>query len=97
MTQSSNPSPDLRYLRRSRLGTAFVRLPRAGWSGSARQPHDEGGTAAFAVALGAGVLAPEEASLLFWTVIACVGVSIVVHGVTATPLIREVVDDPPDL
>ena len=42
-----------------------------------------------AVALGFGILSVEEARLLFWTVAACVVASIVVHGVTATPLSRR--------
>jgi NhaP-type Na+/H+ or K+/H+ antiporter len=42
-----------------------------------------------AVALGFGILSTEEARLLFWTVAACVVASIVVHGVTATPLSRR--------
>ena len=41
-----------------------------------------------AVGIEAGVLGVAEASVLYWTVIACVGVSIVVHGVTATPATR---------
>jgi NhaP-type Na+/H+ or K+/H+ antiporter len=42
-----------------------------------------------AVALGLGILSADEARTLFWTVTACVLVSIVVHGVTATPLARR--------
>jgi NhaP-type Na+/H+ or K+/H+ antiporter len=42
-----------------------------------------------AVALGLGILSAAEARTLFWTVAACVVVSIVVHGVTATPLARR--------
>jgi NhaP-type Na+/H+ or K+/H+ antiporter len=42
-----------------------------------------------AVALGLGILSAGEARTLFWTVAACVVVSIVVHGVTATPLARR--------
>lgn len=42
-----------------------------------------------AVAVGAGVLAPGEARTLLWTVVAVVAVSIVVHGITATPLTRR--------
>ncbi len=42
-----------------------------------------------AVAVGAGVLAPAEGELIAWTAIACVGVSIVVHGVTASSLSRR--------
>jgi NhaP-type Na+/H+ or K+/H+ antiporter len=36
-----------------------------------------------AVAIGSGALADAEESLLYWSVIACVGVSIVVHGVSS--------------
>jgi sodium/hydrogen antiporter len=42
-----------------------------------------------AVALGAGVLSAADTELITWTSIACVIVSIVVHGVTATPLSRR--------
>ena len=42
-----------------------------------------------AVAVGAGVLSAADAQLIAWTSIACVIVSIVVHGVTATPLSRR--------
>jgi len=42
-----------------------------------------------AVALGMGILPVAEARLLFWTVAACVVVSIVVHGMTASPLSRR--------
>lgn len=42
-----------------------------------------------AVAIGAGVLSDAEASTVFWTTAACVIASIVVHGVSATPLSRR--------
>ncbi|HEX2129838.1 MAG TPA: cation:proton antiporter [Solirubrobacterales bacterium] len=42
-----------------------------------------------AVALGSGALAAEEAKVVVWTTIACVLVSILVHGVTAEPLSRR--------
>ncbi|MQA73577.1 MAG: sodium:proton antiporter [Solirubrobacterales bacterium] len=42
-----------------------------------------------AVAVGAGVLSAADARLIAWTAIACVIVSIVVHGVTAAPLSRR--------
>ena len=42
-----------------------------------------------AVVLGAGVLSNGEAEIVYWTTVACVGASIVVHGVTATPLSRR--------
>ena len=43
-----------------------------------------------AVVLGAGVLSSAEAEVVYWTTVACAGVSIVLHGVTATPLARRV-------
>jgi sodium/hydrogen antiporter len=42
-----------------------------------------------AIAVGAGVLSAADAKLIAWTAIACVGASIVVHGVTATSLSRR--------
>lgn len=42
-----------------------------------------------AVVLGAGVLSTGEAEILYWTTVACAGVSIVLHGITATPLARR--------
>lgn len=42
-----------------------------------------------AVALGLGILSVDESRSLFWTVAACVVASIVVHGVTASPLGRR--------
>jgi sodium/hydrogen antiporter len=42
-----------------------------------------------AVALGLGVLSGGEAGVVFWTVVILVIVSIIVHGVTATPLSRR--------
>jgi len=44
-----------------------------------------------AVALGLGVLSASEARTLFWTVAACVVTSIVVHGITASPLARRLI------
>jgi NhaP-type Na+/H+ or K+/H+ antiporter len=41
-----------------------------------------------AAALQAGVLATDEGETVMWTVVAVVAVSIVVHGVTGTPLTR---------
>lgn len=43
-----------------------------------------------AVALGAGVLEPSEAELVYWSVIVCVGLSIILHGITARPAARRV-------
>ena len=42
-----------------------------------------------AIAVGAGVLSAADAKLIAWTAIACVVVSIAVHGVTATSLSRR--------
>ncbi len=42
-----------------------------------------------ATAVDAGVLEPGERDLLVWTVIACVLLSIVVHGITAGPSMRR--------
>ena len=42
-----------------------------------------------AVALGTGVLSSAEETTLYWTVVACVAVSILVHGVTGAPLSRR--------
>ena len=42
-----------------------------------------------AVAIGAGVLSVEEASTIYWTIIACVGVSILIHGLTSRPAVRS--------
>jgi NhaP-type Na+/H+ or K+/H+ antiporter len=48
-----------------------------------------------AVALGLGILSVEESQALFWTVAACVLTSIVLHGVTASPLGRRLLQDSP--
>jgi NhaP-type Na+/H+ or K+/H+ antiporter len=42
-----------------------------------------------ALAVGLGVFSAAEVEQLVWTVIACIVTSIVVHGVTATPLSRR--------
>lgn len=42
-----------------------------------------------AVAVAAGVLPPAETEIVVWTALACVMVSIVVHGLTATPVSRR--------
>jgi NhaP-type Na+/H+ or K+/H+ antiporter len=47
------------------------------------------------VALGLGILSVDESRSLFWTVAACVVASIVVHGVTASPLSRRLFPPPP--
>lgn len=46
-----------------------------------------------AIAIGAGVLSLEEQSLLFWTTVACVTFSIVVHGVSAEAVSRRTLED----
>lgn len=48
-----------------------------------------------AVAIGAGVLSATEATTIYWTAIVCVGASIIVHGLTATPASRRLGFDPP--
>ena len=48
-----------------------------------------------AVAVEAGVLAAGEADTVMWTTVAVVGSSIVVHGVTGTPLTRRLERGPP--
>jgi NhaP-type Na+/H+ or K+/H+ antiporter len=45
-----------------------------------------------AVAINAGVLTVDETNLIYWTIIACVGVSIFVHGFTAGPAMATVDD-----
>ena len=47
-----------------------------------------------AVAVGAGVLSKEETATVAWTALAVVVVSILVHGVTSSPLTRRWL--PPD-
>jgi NhaP-type Na+/H+ or K+/H+ antiporter len=47
------------------------------------------------VALGLGILSVDESRTLFWTVAACVVASIVVHGVTASPLSNRLLPTPP--
>ena len=48
-----------------------------------------------AVALGEDVLSEGEASVVFWTVMACVAASIIVHGVSAAPLARRMEERTP--
>jgi sodium/hydrogen antiporter len=43
-----------------------------------------------AVAIGAGVLTVAEATTIYWTVIACVGLSIFLHGLSTTPASRRI-------
>ncbi len=50
-----------------------------------------------AVAINAGVLTTGEIELIYWTIIACVGVSILIHGFTAGPAmatVTETAEDP---
>lgn len=42
-----------------------------------------------AAALASGILAPDEAATIMWTVLVIVAVSIVVHGVSGSPLTRR--------
>ena len=42
-----------------------------------------------AVGISAGVLSVEEASTIYWTIIVCVGVSILIHGLTSRPAVRN--------
>ncbi len=42
-----------------------------------------------AVAIGAGVLSGSDALIVYWTVIVCTGLSIIAHGLTATPAARK--------
>jgi NhaP-type Na+/H+ or K+/H+ antiporter len=48
-----------------------------------------------AVVIESGVLRPDEQHVVVWTTIVCVVVSIVVHGLTATPLTRRWLELPP--
>jgi NhaP-type Na+/H+ or K+/H+ antiporter len=45
-----------------------------------------------AVAINAGVLTTGEIELIYWTIIACVGISILVHGFTAGPAMSTIVN-----
>lgn len=42
-----------------------------------------------AIAIGAGVLTVSEATTIYWTVVVCAGISIIVHGLSATPASRR--------
>lgn len=42
-----------------------------------------------AVAIGTGVLTVAESQQIYWTVIACAGISIIAHGITSTPFSRR--------
>ncbi len=69
------------------IGAGLTRVQRAfvGWFGV----RGIGSFYYAAVAIGAGVLTADEASLIYWTVIACTGVSIIVHGISAAPATRR--------
>ena len=47
-----------------------------------------------AVALGLDILSVDESRNLFWTVAACIVVSVVLHGATASPLSRRLLSPP---
>ena len=47
-------------------------------------------------AVDSGMLSAEEQSKVVWTALACVAVSVVVHGVTGSPLSRGVDEEPSD-
>jgi NhaP-type Na+/H+ or K+/H+ antiporter len=68
-----------------RSGTPAAERAFVGWFGV----RGVGSLYYMAIAVGAGVLAPDEIETMVWTVIACVGVSLFVHGVTAAPLARR--------
>jgi sodium/hydrogen antiporter len=74
------------------LGSRVPRLERlfVGWFGV----RGVGSFYYVAVAIGAGVLTASEATTIYWTVIACVGLSIVLHGLTTTPASRRIGLDP---
>jgi len=46
-----------------------------------------------AVAISAGVLTVDEISSIYWTIIACVGVSILVHGISAGPAMEALEEE----
>ena len=48
-----------------------------------------------AAVLAADALGPDEGRTIFWTAAACVLVSILVHGITGTPLSSRLLDSPP--
>jgi sodium/hydrogen antiporter len=75
-----------------------------GLIGSPLRPHERAWVAWFGVrgvgslyyaaaAIGAGALAPAEERTVAWTIVAVVVVSIVVHGVTGTPLTRRLLGE----
>jgi sodium/hydrogen antiporter len=74
------------------VGSGLPRADRAfvGWFGV----RGIGSVYYVAVALGTGALPDDEAATVLWTALACVVVSILVHGVTSAPLSRRWL--PPD-
>jgi NhaP-type Na+/H+ or K+/H+ antiporter len=48
-----------------------------------------------AVAISAGVLRPAEMTTIYWTVVVCVGISIIVHGLSGAPATRRMGLEPP--
>lgn len=48
-----------------------------------------------AIVVGSGALSPEEANVVVWTTIACVVVSIFIHGATATTLSKNLLEAEP--
>ena len=68
-----------------RSGTPAAERAFVGWFGV----RGVGSLYYMAIAVGADVFAPDEIETMVWTVIACVGVSLFVHGVTAAPLARR--------
>ncbi len=85
----------LLLIRPASVGLALLRSPIPprervfiGWFGV----RGIGSAYYLAVAVGAGVLPKGEGELLAWTAIACIVTSIVVHGVTASPLSRRLLD-----
>ncbi|HVL97252.1 MAG TPA: cation:proton antiporter, partial [Solirubrobacteraceae bacterium] len=85
----------LLLIRPASVAIALVRsnLPRSerafvGWFGV----RGIGSIYYLAVAVGSGALAEHEASVVVWTTIVVVIVSILVHGTTAAPLSRRWLD-----
>jgi NhaP-type Na+/H+ or K+/H+ antiporter len=72
------------------LALAPLRLPLAerafiGWFGI----RGVGSFYYAAVGIGSGALAAGEAEIVYWTIIVTSGTSILLHGVTATPLVKR--------
>lgn len=72
------------------VALAPLRLPRAerafiGWFGI----RGIGSFYYAAVAIGSGALATAEAEIVYWTIVVTAGASIILHGVTSTPLVKR--------